>query len=137
MGHSRLDLYKKDKKTQFKGNNSLRLSSRIKYSYIHSCFSKYKMFSLCFVYFSSQYMPHFLQGSFLYTVLFLFNHSLPLVDGISNFLDACPIRTFLEPLYVAVRLDIIVQAPLLYKCGQLVRYRAFDIVVAAFFSDIS
>jgi len=52
-------------------------------------------------------------------------------------MDAYPIIALLEPLYIAVRLNITVQTSFLHKCSQLVRYKKFNVVVAAFFSDIS
>ena len=138
MGHKRLDSSQKDKKTQFEGNNTPRSSLRMKCSYIHSSFFKYKMFSLFFFFFFvSDYIPHFSQESFLYIVLFLFNPSLPSVDCISDLLDACPIRALLEPLCVVVKLNITVQTSFSHKCGQLVRCRTFNVVIATFFSNIS
>ena len=137
MGHNRLDSRQKDKKTQFEGNNTPRSSPRMKCSYIHSSLSKYKMFSLCFVCFSSEYIPHFSRGPFLYIVLFLFNLNLSPVDCISNLLDACLIRVFLEPFCVVVRLNITIQASFPHKCNQLVRCRAFNMIVTAIFSGIS
>ena len=137
MGHKRLDSSQKDKKTQFEGNNTPRSSLRMKCSYIHSSFFKYKMFSLFFFFFLSDYIPHFSRESFLYIVLFLFNPSLPSVDCISDLLDACPIRALLEPLCVVVKLNITVQTSFSHKCGQLVRCRTFNVVIATFFSNIS
>ena len=69
--------------------------------------------------------------------LTLFDHSLPLVDYGGDSLDACPIKTFLETLYVAVRLNVTIQALFPRKCSQLVRCRTFNVMVAAFFLDIS
>ena len=125
MRHNRLDSCQKYKKTQFEGNNTPRSSLRMKCFYIHSSLSKYKMFSPRFICFASDSMPHFSRGSFLYIVIFLFNPSLPPVDCISDLLDACSIRALLEPLCVAVRLNITVQASFPHKCGQLVRCRTF------------
>ena len=73
----------------------------------------------------------------LYILSPCFHPSLPLVDQISDLLDVYPIRTFLKPLCVAIRLNITVHASLPYKCGKLVKCRAFNVVVLAFFSDIS
>ena len=95
------------------------------------------MFSLSFVCFSSDSIPHFSQGSFHYIVLFLFNPSLPHVDCLSDLLDACPIKALLEPLCVAVRLNITVQTLFPHKCSQLIRCKTFNVVIAAFFSYIS
>ena len=63
--------------------------------------------------------------------------NLPLVDHVDDLLDACPIRTLLESLGVVVRLNIPVLALFPHKCGQGIRCRTFNVVVAAFFSDIS
>ena len=49
--------------------------------------------------------------------LTLFDPSLPLVDYVGDPLNACSIKTLLETLYVAVRLNIIVQAPFPHKCS--------------------
>ena len=81
--------------------------------------------------------PYSYVDSFLYIVLFLFNPNLPSVDCISDLLDACPIRVLLEPLYVIVRLNITVQTSFPHKCGQLVRWKTFNVVVATLFLDIS
>ena len=70
-------------------------------------------------------------------MLFRSDLSLPLVDYVSDPLDACPIRTLLETLYVAIRLNITVHASFPHKYGQLVRCRTFNVVVTTFFSDIS
>ena len=137
MDHNKLDSRREDKKTQFKGNNTPRSNSRTKCSYIHLSLSKYKMFPLSFVCFSSDSIPHFSQRSFLYKVLFLFNLSLPPVDCISDLLDACPIKALLKPLCVTVRLNITIQASFPHKCGQLVRCRTFNVVVATFILDFS
>ena len=91
---------------------------------------------ILFVFFSD-YIPHFSWGSFLYIVLFLFNPNLPLFDCISDLLDTCPIRALLETLCVVVRLNITIQASFPHKFGQLVRCRTFNVVVAAFFLNIS
>ena len=136
MEHNRLDSCQKDKKTHFEGTNTPRSSPRMKCSYIHLGLSKYKMFPLHFVCFSSEYIPHFSWESFLYTVIFLFNPNFPPIDYISDFMDVCPIKFFLEPLCVAVRLNVIVQISFPHKCGQLVRCRAFNVVIAVFFSNI-
>ena len=69
--------------------------------------------------------------------LTLFNPSLPLVDFVGDPLDACPIKTLLETLYVAVRLNMTVQVLFPHKCSQLIRCKTFNMVVAAFFLDIS
>ena len=137
MDHNRLDLHQEDKKTQFEGNNTPRSNLRMKCSYIHSSLSKYKMFPLSFVCFSSDSIPHFSQRSFLYIVLFLFNLNFPLVDCISDLLDACPIKSLLNPLCVTVRLNITVQTSFPHKRGQLVRCRTFNVVIAAFILDFS
>ena len=63
--------------------------------------------------------------------------NLPLVDDVDDLLYACPIKILLETLFVVVRLNITVQASFPHKCGQLVRCRIFNVVVAAFFSNIS
>ena len=47
--------------------------------------------------------------SLLYS--FTFSHlSLALVDQITNLLDTCPIKTFLKNVWVAVRLEVTVEA---------------------------
>ena len=85
-------------------------------------FSKYKVLFL----FLSDYMPPFSWSPFPYIVLLfsillysltLFDPNLPLVDYVGGLLDACPIRTLLETLYVAIRLNIIVQASFPHKCS--------------------
>ena len=63
--------------------------------------------------------------------------NLPLVDLIDDFLDACPIQNLLEALWRAVNWDIIIHVSFPHKCGQLVRCKAFTVVVVAFFLDIS
>ena len=63
--------------------------------------------------------------------------NLPLVDLIDDFLDACPIQNLLEALWRAVNWDIIIHVSFSHKCGQLVRCKAFTVVVIAFFLDIS
>ena len=63
--------------------------------------------------------------------------NLPLVDLIDDFLDACPIQNLLEALWRAVNWDIIIHVSFLHKCGQLVRCKAFTVVVIAFFPNIS
>ena len=68
--------------------------------------------------------------------LTLFDPNLPLVDYVGDSLDVCPIRTLLETLYVAVKLNITVQTSFPHKCGQLFRCESFKVVVAAFFQDI-
>ena len=73
----------------------------------------------------------------LYSLPFYLHPSLPLVNHVDDLLDACSIRTLLEALDVAVRLNIPVLAPFPHKCGQGIRCRIFNVVVAAFFSDIS
>ena len=132
-GHNRLDLRQKDKKTQFEGNNTYRPSPRMKCSYIHSSLSKYKIFYSFFSFRSST--PFFMGAISLYSPI-LFNPNLPLVDHVGNLLDACPIRNLLEVLWVAVSWDILAQGLFPHKCGQLVRCKIFNAVVAAFFSDI-
>ena len=67
----------------------------------------------------------------------ILNPSLPLVDQVGDPLDACPIRNLLEALWIAVNWDITVQVSFSHKCGQLVRFRAFNVVVVAFFPNIS
>lgn len=62
--------------------------------------------------------------------------SLPLIDQVGDLLDAFPIRIFLKPLCVTVRLNTTIQASLPHKCGQLVRCRVFNVVIVAFFSYI-
>ena len=66
-----------------------------------------------------------------------FDPNLPLVDYVDDLLDACPIRALLETLCVAVRLNITNQASFPHKCGQLVKCRTFNMMVVAFFLDIS
>ena len=135
-----MDSRQKYKKTQFKGKNVPRLSPRIKCFYIHSNFSKYKMFSLsfsCLIFFLSDYIPQFSQRSFLYIVLLPFNPSLLSIDCVSDLLDVCPIKALLEPLYIPVRLNITVHTLFPHKYGQLVRCRTFNVVIVTFFSDIS
>ena len=138
MGHKRLDSPQKDKKTQIEGNNTHRSSSRMKCSYILSSFFKYKLSSLFYLFFFSQWFPPIShEGSFLYIVIFLFNPNLSSVDCISDLLDAYPIRALLEPLCVIARLNITAQASFPHKCGQLVSCKTFNVVVATFFLDIS
>ena len=91
----------------------------------------------CFSFFLRDYMPQFSQGSFLYIVLLPFNPNISSVDCVNDLLNACPIRALLEPLYIAVRLNVTVQTSFPHKCGQMVRCRTFNVVVATFFSDIS
>ena len=66
---------------------------------------KYKKFSLS-LYHS---MPPFLTEAFSLYSSILLNPSLPLVDYVGDLLNACPIRTFLGTLCVAIRLNITVQ----------------------------
>ena len=73
----------------------------------------------------------------LYSLPFYLHPSLPLVNHVDDLLDACPIRTLLEALDVAVRLNIPVLASFPHKCGQEIRCRTFNMVVAVFFLDIS
>ena len=94
-------------------------------------------FSFLFFFFSLRLHAPFFTGAFPLYSLVLFNPSLPLVDNVSDLLDACPIRTLLEALGVVVRLNILVLALFPHKCGQGIRCRTFNVVVAAFFSDIS
>ena len=61
--------------------------------------------------------------------------NLPLVDLIDDLLDACPIQNLLEALWVAVNRDTTVQVSFPYKYGQLIRCKAFNMVVAVFFPD--
>ena len=42
--------------------------------------------------------------------LTLFDPSLPLVDYVDDTLNACPIKTLVEALYVTIRLNITVKA---------------------------
>ena len=63
--------------------------------------------------------------------------SLPLVDLISDLLNACLVKNLLEVLWTAVNWDITVHVSFLHKCGQLVRCRAFNVVVVTFLPDIS
>ena len=53
----------------------------------------------------------------LYSLPLYLHPSLPLVDHVDDLLDACPIRTLLEALDVAVRLNIHVLASFPHKCG--------------------
>ena len=55
--------------------------------------------------------------SILLYSLTLFDPNLPLVDYVGDPLNACSIKTLLETLYVAVRLNIIVQASFPHKCS--------------------
>ena len=80
--------------------------------------------------------PFFVRAISLYSPLFLYP-ILPLVDLVGDLLDACPIQNFLEVLCIAVNWDITVQVSFPHKCDQLVGYRTFNVVVAAFFSNIS
>ena len=135
MGLYWWDSYHKDNKTQYKRNNTPWSDPRMKCSYIHSSFSKYKIF-LLFFFLLSLLAPFFMGVFSLYSSSIL-HPSLPLVDLIGDLLDVCPIRNFLEDLWIAVNLDIIVQVSSPYKCGQVVWYRAFNVMVAAFSSNIS
>ena len=98
--------------------------------------SKYKEFFSCIFFFFFPSSPVFMESLPLYS-LPSFDPSLPLVDYVDDLLDACPIRALLETLCVAMRLNTTVQASFPHKCGQLVRYRTFNVVVAAFLSDVS
>ena len=55
--------------------------------------------------------------SILLYSLTLFDPNLPLVDYVGDPLNACSIKTLLETLYVAVRLNIIIQASFPHKCS--------------------
>ena len=91
---------------------------------------------------SSSFFLHRLHAHFLWEPFLLYSPSilhpnLPFVDLIDDLLDACPIQNLLEILWIAVNWDITVQVSFPHKCDQLVRCRAFNVVVATFFSDIS
>ena len=80
--------------------------------------------------------PFFIRAFFLYSLSIL-HPNLPLVNLISDLLDDCLIKNLLEALWIAVNWDIIVHVSFLHKWGQLVRCRAFNVVVAAFLPDLS
>ena len=63
--------------------------------------------------------------------------NLPLVDFIGDLLDACPIKKLLKALWIVVNWNIIVQVSFSHKCSQLIKCKAFKMMVAAFFPDIS
>ena len=67
----------------------------------------------------------------------LFNPNLPLVDYVSDLLDACPIKNLLETLWVVVSWNILAYGSFPHKYDQLVKCRTFNVVVAVFFSDSS
>ena len=90
--------------------------------------SKYNEFFPC-IFFQLD-APSFMEALPLCSLSLSFHLSLPLVDQVDDFLDACPIKTFL-------RLNITIQALLPYKCNQMVKCRTFNVVVAAFFSYFS
>ena len=93
--------------------------------------------SFFFLLFSQRFhAPFFVRTISLYSPLFLYP-SLPLVDLIGDLLDAYPIQNFLEALCIAINWDITFQVSFSYKCSQLVGCRAFNVVVATFFSNIS
>ena len=95
----------------------------------------YKYSSNCYIVsFSILRSPSF-RVFFLFYTTFLLSSYPPRVGQIVG-VDHCPISTFLKSLVVAVRLKITVQVSLPHKCGQLVRCRAFNAVVTAFFLDI-
>ena len=80
----------------------------------------------------------FYSGILSFLCSFRFFHlSLPCVDQIAYLLDTCPISIFLKFLWVAVRLEVTIQVSLPYKCSQLVRCKAFNVVAVAFFIDTS
>ena len=87
MGHNRLDLCQKDKKTQFKGNNTPQSNSRIMCSYIHSSLSKYKVFYYFSPFHFRLHTPFFTGAISLYSPI-LFNPNLPLVDHVGDLFDA-------------------------------------------------
>ena len=93
MGHNRLGSCQEDKKTQFERNNIPRSSSRMKCSYIHSSLSKQKVWFFFF-----QITSPFFIGTFPLYILVIFNFGPPLVDHISDLLDAYHIRNLLETL---------------------------------------
>ena len=89
-------------------------------------------FSLSFL----QLPASFFTGAFPFYSPSIFNPSLPLVNHVGDLLDVCLIRNLLEALWIAVNWDIIVQVSFPHKYGQLVRCRAFNVVVAAYFPNI-
>ena len=107
------------------------------YSYIYSSFFLSTRCSLFFSPFSQRLHALFFRGAFLVYGLVIFNPSPPLVGHVDDLLDACPIRNLLEVLWVAVSWNILAHGSFPHKCGQLVRCWAFNVVVTAFFSDIS
>ena len=107
MGYNRLDSCQKDKKIQFEGNNTSQSSPRMKCSYIHLSLSKYKLFYPFSPFLFRLHVSFFMEAIPLYSLLLL-DSSPPLIDYVNDFLDACPIRTLLWTLYVAVGLNITV-----------------------------
>ena len=103
------------------------------YKYSSSWFQN-SFYFLFFYFFYDPFCSRIL--SFLYSLPF-FHLSLPRVDQIAYLLDICPINTFLKFLWVAVRLEVTIQVSLPHKCSQLVRCKAFNVVVAVFFFDTS
>ena len=95
MGHNRLDLRQKDKKTQFEENNTPWSSPRMKCFFIHSSLSKYKIF---YSFSPFKLHPLFFTRAISFYSPVLFNPILSLVDHVGNLLDACPIRNLLEVL---------------------------------------
>ena len=79
----------------------------------------------------------FFMGAFSLCSPSILHPHLPLVDLLDDLLDACPIQNLLKALWIAVNWDITIQVSFPYKCGQLVRCRALNVVVITFFSDIS
>ena len=79
----------------------------------------------------------FFMGAFPLYGPIIFNPNPPLANHVGDFLDACPIRNLLENLWVAVNWDIFAHRSFPHKCGQLVRCRTFNAMVAAFSPYIS
>ena len=135
MGLNGLDSCQDNKKTHFNRNNTPQLDLRIDvFLYSLKLISVQNVLTL---FFHPRLPPLFFMGVFPLYGPFIFNPSLPLVNHVGDLLDACPIRNILEALWVVVNWDIFVQESFLHKCDQLVRCRTFNMVVAAFFPDIS
>ena len=136
MGLNWLDSYQEDKKTQCNRNNTPWSGLRMKCSYIYSSLSKYKMFFFLFFFLLRLHAPFFIRVFSLYSPSILHPH-LPLVDLLDDLLDVYPIQNPLEALWIVVNWDITVQVSFSHKCGQLIRCKAFNMVVIAFFPNIS
>ena len=94
------------------------------------------MFFFLFFFLLRLHAPFFIGVFSLYSPFILHPH-LPLVDLLDDLLDVYPIQNPLEALWIVVNWDITVQVSFSHKCGQLVRCKAFNMVVVGFFPNIS